>query len=75
MADEQPPREALETCRLNAEIHPDIWNTWYNLGNVQDALGLVREARESYRKVLEIDPENFNGKELRKYLAQPEPQR
>lgn len=72
VADEQQRAEALETCRLNTEIHPDVWNTWYNLGNAQDALGLQREACESYRRVLALDPHNFNGADLRAYLARHE---
>jgi hypothetical protein len=63
--------EAIETAELNAEIHPDIWNTWYNLGVAQRAAGKVREGLESWRKVLELDPENANANEIRKALAEP----
>lgn len=61
--------EALETCKLTTEIHPGIWNTWYNLGNAQRAAGQRQEAIASYRRVLEIDPSNFNGPVLRPLLA------
>jgi len=62
--------DTLETCRLNSEIHPDDWHVWYNLGHAQTAAGLKQEGLASYRKVLEVDPENFNGAELRKALAE-----
>jgi tetratricopeptide (TPR) repeat protein len=61
--------EAIETAELNAEIHPDIWNTWYNLGVAQRAAGKAREGLESWRKVLELDPENANASEIRKAFA------
>jgi hypothetical protein len=61
--------DAVETCKLNAEIHPDVWNVWYNLGIVQRAAGLKKEALESYRRVLEIDPDNWNAPAIRRLLA------
>lgn len=61
--------EALETCKLNTEINPYIWNTWYNIANLQRNLGLRKEALENYRRVLELDPTNFNGSQLRRILS------
>jgi tetratricopeptide (TPR) repeat protein len=61
--------DAIEAARLNAELHPDVWNTWYNLGVAQRAAGRAREALESWRKVLELDPENPNAAEIRKAFA------
>jgi tetratricopeptide (TPR) repeat protein len=57
--------DAIETAKLNAEIHPDVWNTWYNLGVAQRAGNRMRESLESWRKVLELDPQNGNGDEIR----------
>ncbi|MEE8118340.1 MAG: hypothetical protein V3T39_02150 [Gammaproteobacteria bacterium] len=51
--------EALETCKLNSEINPTIWNVWYNLGAIQRKMGLD-EAFSSYRCVTEIEPHNWN---------------
>ena len=62
-------QDAIETGKLNAEIHPDIWNVWYNLGKAQMAAGLTPEALESYRRVLEIDPNNDNSEEIHKASA------
>jgi hypothetical protein len=70
LQDHSRTADALETCRLNSEIHPDDWHVWYNLGHVQTAAGLQQEGLASYRRVLEVDPENFNGAELRKALAE-----
>lgn len=62
-------QDGLETCRLNAEIHPFIWNVWYNLGAAQKDAGLVAERIQSYRRVLELDPANHNGIALRQAIA------
>jgi hypothetical protein len=61
--------DAIEAASLNAEIHADIWNTWYNLGVAQRAAGRIRESLENWRKVLELDPENANADEIRKAFA------
>jgi tetratricopeptide (TPR) repeat protein len=57
--------DALETCKLNTEIHPTIWNTWYNLAETEKAAGKPEDALPFYRCVLEVDPNNFNGNEIR----------
>jgi hypothetical protein len=62
-------QDAIETDKLNAEIHPEIWNVWYNLAKAQMAAGLTRDALESYRHVLQIDPTNDNEVEIRKAFA------
>jgi len=61
--------DAVETCKLNAEIHPDIWNVWLNLGIAQRRAGLMVEQLHSFRRVLELDPNNFNADVLRPVLA------
>lgn len=66
---QQQFQQALETCTLTTEIHPEIWNTWYNLANAQRAAGLRQESIANYRRVLELDPGNFNGPNLRPLLA------
>ncbi|MBL0076269.1 MAG: tetratricopeptide repeat protein [Rhodocyclaceae bacterium] len=58
--------DAIELCKLNAEINPSIWNVWYNLANAQLAAGHLAEALTSYRRVLEIDPNNSNADEIRR---------
>jgi hypothetical protein len=61
--------DAIAVATLNTEIHPDIWNTWYNLGVAQRAAGKDRDGLASWRRVLQIDPQNPNGDEIRKAMA------
>lgn len=62
--------EALETCKLSAEVEPFVWNSWYNLGELQASMGAKEQSRESFRCVLELDPNNFNGSQLHAALAE-----
>jgi hypothetical protein len=54
--------DAVETALLNTEIHPYIWNTWYNLGNAQQAAGSPHKEKrfESFQCVVELAPTNWN---------------
>lgn len=61
--------DALETFRLNTEMHPFVWNTWFGLARAQRMAGLMADRLASLRRVLEIDPNNFNGDEIRAALA------
>jgi len=52
--------EAVQTCTLNTEIHPTIWNTWYNLaGSLRDA-DRAEERWSPYHCVTEMAPTNWN---------------
>ena len=62
--------EAVEACGLTTEIHPFVWNSWYNLGQAQRAAGMMQQRLSSYRCVLALEPENFNGPALRKAIAE-----
>jgi hypothetical protein len=62
--------EALEACTLTTEIHPFVWNSWYNLGQTQRAAGMMQERLSSYRCVLALEPDNFNGPGLRKAIGE-----
>jgi len=61
--------DALEVAALNTEIHPDIWNTWWNLGHAQFLAGETHQGLASWRRVLELDPQNQNAAEIRKALT------
>jgi Tetratricopeptide repeat len=63
--------DAVSACQLTAEIHPAIWNSWYNLGETLQKAGRQEEAKVAYRKVLELDPLNWNGPQIRRLLAAP----
>ena len=62
--------DAVETAALNTELHPDIWNTWYNLAQAQTAAGAKSEAQATYWRLLEVDPDNINKLEIAKTLAE-----
>jgi hypothetical protein len=62
--------DAVETALLNTELHPDNWRTWYNLGRAQSAAGAQAASQASYRRVLDLDPENFNRTEIATALAE-----
>lgn len=68
--------DALETCRLSTEIHPFVWNTWYNLAKAQSQAGLKTERLSSYRCVFELAPNNWNVPAIRRLFqrlqAEPE---
>jgi len=65
--------DALETCKLNTEIHAFVWNVWLNLGLAQRRAGLKQEGLASYRCVLVLDPSNFNAADIRQLLAREDP--
>ena len=61
--------DGLDVCTLNTEIHSFIWNTWLGLARAQSAAGLMLDRLHSLKRVLEIDPTNFNRDEIEKALA------
>lgn len=71
LEEEDRTADALATCRLNADLHPYIWNVWYNLAAAQRAAGLMTERLASYRCVIAIAPDNWNVPAIRELLAQP----
>jgi hypothetical protein len=62
-------QDALETCRLSSEIHPFVWNAWYNLAEAQHANGQNAERAASLKCVLTLDPNNFNREEIAPILT------
>lgn len=63
--------EAVDTCRLNADIHPHVWNVWYNLAIAYRAAGRMPERLAAFRCVVAIAPDNWNVPAIRRLLAQP----
>jgi hypothetical protein len=64
-------QDAVDTCRLTADIHPHVWNVWYNLGIAYRAAGKLPERLAAYRCVVAIAPNNWNVPAIRRLLAQP----
>jgi tetratricopeptide (TPR) repeat protein len=56
--------DAIAIGEIATKFHPEVWNSWYNLGQPQLAASRLVEAQVNMRKVLEVDPNNFNKAEL-----------
>ena len=61
--------DAIEACTLTTEIHPFVWNSWYNLGQTQRAAGRMQDRLPSYRCVVELEPDNWNTPSLKRAIA------
>jgi hypothetical protein len=62
-------QDALETAKLNTEIHPYVWNTWYNLASAQKAAGEPEQRYASYECVVLLEPNNWNVPSIRELFA------
>ena len=54
--------DAAEVFRWNTEDYPQSWNTWDSLGEALAKKGEREKAIAAYRKSLELNPKNENGK-------------
>lgn len=63
--------EAVEIFKLNVELFPDAANAHAALGEAHLAHGDKAQALVSYRKVLELVPNNGHATEMLKQLAPP----
>lgn len=61
---------AVEAARLNTEIHPYTWNTWYNLANALIAAGPPHDEKcfECFQCVIELAPSNWNVPSIRAFF-------
>jgi len=55
---------AIEIFKLNAELYPDSWNVYDSLAEGYMYKGEKELAIKNYKKSIELNPENENGKEL-----------
>ncbi len=53
--------DALVVFELNAEAFPEAFNTWDSLGEAQLAAGQKEKGIASYRRSLELNPDNTNA--------------
>jgi len=53
--------EAVAVFEMNAEAFPEAWNVHDSLGEGLAALGQTERALASYRRSVELNPENTNG--------------
>ncbi len=60
---------AILLFEFNAELHPGSWNAWDSLAEAYYTKGEKQKALQLYRKSLELNPANENGK---KFIARIE---
>jgi serine/threonine-protein kinase len=58
--------DAEETCQQALLLDPLLTNLWFNLGRITTGMGRYKEAREAFRKGLELQP---NASRFHTYLA------
>jgi imidazolonepropionase-like amidohydrolase len=64
--------EAIEVFSLNTGAFPESANAWDSLGEAHMERENREQAIESYRRSLELDPENDNARERLEALGAPE---
>jgi CubicO group peptidase (beta-lactamase class C family) len=62
--------DAIQLFQLNVQLHPQSWNAYDSLGEGYMNDGKKQLAIENYKKSLELNPQNSNGKEMLKKLEQ-----
>jgi tetratricopeptide (TPR) repeat protein len=65
-------KDAIEMFKLNVEMFPQGFNTYYSLGDAYMVNGDKNLAIENYQKSLELNPKNTGAAEkLKKLEAAP----
>ncbi len=64
---------ALQVFQMNVELHPGLANAHDSLGECYMRNGEKEKAIESYKRVLEINPQNQNAREMLKKLQEKDP--
>ena len=57
------PKHALEIFKLNVSLYPNSWNVYDSYGEALLKNGKKDEAIAMYRKSVELNPDNTNGKQ------------
>ena len=61
-------KEAIEIFKLNIEAYPESWNVYDSLGEAYMNDGQKELAIKYYKKSLELNPQNENGKGMLRRL-------
>jgi D-alanyl-D-alanine carboxypeptidase len=61
---------AVKIFALNAEAYPQEWNVFDSLGEAQLKAGDKKAAAESYRRSVELNPGNENGKQVLREMGE-----
>jgi CubicO group peptidase (beta-lactamase class C family) len=62
--------EAIALLKLNVEFYPNAWNVYDSLAEAYMTNGDKKLAIANYKKSLELNPQNANGREMLKKLSQ-----
>ena len=57
-------KEALEIFKLNVWLYPDSWNAYDSYGEALANNGQKEEAIKMYKKSVDLNPGNENGKKI-----------
>ncbi len=68
LSEQKKTKEAIELLTFNAEVYPDVWETYELMGTIYMNEGKKELAIEHFEKVLEYDPANQNAAEMLKKL-------
>jgi tetratricopeptide (TPR) repeat protein len=60
--------EAIDVLKLNVQVYPGSWNAYDSLGEAYMKSGQKQLAIDNYKKSLELNPANDNGKDKLKEL-------
>jgi CubicO group peptidase (beta-lactamase class C family) len=60
--------DSIRIFQLNVELHPQSWNAYDSLGEAYMNNGDKDLAIQNYKKSLELNPDNNNGKDMLKKL-------
>ncbi len=64
----QQYKEALKLLKDAVKKYPTNYELYYNLGIVYESLSMYDEARDAYRKVLELEPDLKEAQERLSHL-------
>ena len=56
--------DAIEIFKFNISLFPNSSNTYDSLGEAYFIKGDLEEARQNYKRAIEVDPENHNARHM-----------
>ncbi|MFS4491834.1 tetratricopeptide repeat protein [Maribacter sp. 2308TA10-17] len=62
------PEGGIFILQLVADFYPESVGAWYNLAAAQEQLNQIDKAKESYKKIMELDPEGMTGRSAKNKL-------
>ena len=61
--------QAIDVFKLNVKLHPKAWNTYDSLGEAYALAGNKNLAIENYKRSVQLNPANDNGKQALEKLT------